>query len=168
MGGAPAIQDVVGGQIAASVNCRGGTSPVAHGSSATQCWPPPCALALPAWVRSLCARKWRARLRHPGVLRPSGCPPKTPAVANATGRADPATPWPRRNCRRPHAARASSCRAQVTPRELDAMVRADLAKWAPIVAFHRLFHRQLKPGELNGLDRTCGALGTAPMEVRKP
>ena len=130
-GGAPAIQDVVGGQIAASVNVLSEPLPfakegrirvLATTGSARSPYLPEAPTMREAGFRDFDIQEYFA----------VWAPAKTPsAVANALA-AQIRDAVATKELQEAYAARAFLPSA-VTPRELDAMVRADLAKWAPIV-----------------------------------
>lgn len=130
-GGAPAIQDVVGGQIASSINVLSEPLPFAKEGRIR-------VLATTGPARS-------PFLPDAPTMRDAGfkdfdiqeyfaawTAPKTPpAIVNALAdqiKAAVAT----KELQDAYAARAFAPSA-VTPRELDAMVKADLDKWAPVV-----------------------------------
>lgn len=130
-GGAPAIQDVVGGQIASSINVLSEPLPfakegrirvLATTGSARSPFLPDAPTMRDAGFRDFDIQEYFA----------AWVAPKTPpAITNALAeqiKAAVAT----KELQDAYAARAFAPSA-VTPRELDAMVRADLDKWAPVV-----------------------------------
>ena len=130
-GSLPAVNDVVGGQIADSVNVLSEPLPfakegrirvLATTGSARSPYLPEAPTMREAGFRDFDIQEYFA------VWAPAKTPP---AVANALA-AQIRDAVATKELQEAYAARAFLPSA-VTPRELDAMVRADLAKWAPIV-----------------------------------
>lgn len=130
-GGAPAIQDVVGGQIAASINVLSEPLPfakegrirvLATTGAARSPFLPDAPTMRDAGFKDFDIQEYFAAWTSPRT---------PPAVVNALAeqiRAAVAT----KELQEAYAARAFAPSA-VMPRELDAMVRADFDKWAPVV-----------------------------------